>query len=148
MRRVLPVTEGLAGMGAECSSVAVRPRDLSEAATSWREVFAFRGLAPTDCEALVHAAEARAAERGGWATDRHGKYKTTDMNMAELGDEAQRIAAPLMAVLEQFAARHYGVGLPPTDAGASPEFTFHDLFVVKVRRRRCSCVPRGAGAGA
>lgn len=82
-----------------------------------------RLLQRAECDAIVAAAEETAAERGGWETERHAHYPTTDFAITSVPKAAAlwnaSVGRRVMAALEGSIAE--GMGPLHTD----------DLFVVK-----------------
>eukprot|EP00035_Acanthoeca_spectabilis_P029601 m.5777 g.5777 ORF g.5777 m.5777 type:complete len:218 (-) comp3746_c0_seq1:61-714(-) len=82
-----------------------------------------RLLQRAECDAIVAAAEETAAERGGWETERHAHYPTTDFSISSVPKAAAlwnaSVGRRVMAALEGSIAE--GMGPLHTD----------DLFVVK-----------------
>ena len=79
------------------------------------------------CERIVAAVYKAAASRGGWDLNRHGRYPTTDMPVAEAGPEIEQlvIEGVFAGILRRYAAIYCGVNCLPE------HLYFHDLFFVK-----------------
>jgi hypothetical protein len=88
-----------------------------------RAVVTSSGLSPADCAAAVAAAEEAAAAQGGWLTDRHDNYPTTDLEVGKIPALAALWESRLAPTVLALVARHFGV--PATDIAVD------DLFVVR-----------------
>ncbi|GMI61406.1 hypothetical protein ScalyP_jg7725 [Parmales sp. scaly parma] len=60
-----------------------------EKALDWLDLANNHSLSKSLCSQIVTLAEANAASSGGWLTDRHRSYKTTDISVAEYPDLLQ-----------------------------------------------------------
>ena len=80
-------------------------------------------LSPYECETIVAASEAVAAQRGGWETERHRHYPTTDFALRSVPAAElmwnQSIRDRVLRTLEETV----GKGLGPLHAD--------DVFIVK-----------------
>jgi hypothetical protein len=72
---------------------------------------------------MVEAAEAAAAAQGGWLTDRHHFYPTTDIVLAKIPAFAALWKARLQAAVFALVEQHYGMPARAVDP--------RDLFVVR-----------------
>ncbi|CAK0887339.1 unnamed protein product [Prorocentrum cordatum] len=73
------------------------------------------------CGRLIVEAEAAAAARGGWTTDRHARYATTDLEV--------RAVPGMWALIEPHLRR--AAALAAETYGGEPGLEFHDVFVVR-----------------
>lgn len=80
-------------------------------------------LSPAECAAVVDAALVAAEAQGGWATDRHRHYPTTDISMTKVPALVQLWESKLRGRV--FAEVHRVFGLRPA------QLLEDDLFVVR-----------------
>eukprot|EP00931_Biecheleriopsis_adriatica_P094832 TRINITY_DN68453_c0_g1_i1.p1 TRINITY_DN68453_c0_g1~~TRINITY_DN68453_c0_g1_i1.p1 ORF type:complete len:379 (+),score=90.50 TRINITY_DN68453_c0_g1_i1:36-1139(+) len=110
----------------DLSSTALQELDVEECSGS-SQLQTFPLLSPETCAAIIAAAEGHAARAGGWLTDRHGNYATTDLEV--------RAVPQLLALLEPFLPAASAIALASLEEGAAlasgGELEFHDLFVVR-----------------
>ena len=79
------------------------------------------------CETIVGAVRSAAAARGGWDLNRHGRYPTTDMPVAEVGPGVEQLVREGVfdGILRRYAAVYCGEHHLPE------HLYFYDLFFVK-----------------
>jgi hypothetical protein len=87
-------------------------------------------LSGSDCARVVALAEAHAAAHGGWRSDRHTMYRTTDVDVRDVPSLLTLLNDRLRARIMPTVAARFGVA--PTD------LMLEDLFVAKYS------VPAGA----
>ena len=80
-----------------------------------------------ECDQIVAALRAGVIERGGWDTDRHGKYPTIDVPLAVAGAEVEHLmrCRIFAHVLRPLASRFFGHLFLPE------HLCFRDLFFVR-----------------
>ena len=92
-------------------------------------------LSGPDCARIVALAEAHAAAHGGWRSDRHTMYRTTDVDVRDVPSLLALLNARLRTRIMPTIAARFGV--------AATDLVLEDLFVAKY-----SVPPSGAPAGA
>jgi len=98
-----------------------------EAATSVQNHIVDRVFSEEDCDRITAAVRQAAVRRGGWDTERHAKYPTTDMPLAEAGAAVEKLCRQNIfeRVLRPLATSYYG----PT---CLPEhLCYRDVFFVR-----------------
>ncbi|KAK3260545.1 hypothetical protein CYMTET_30496 [Cymbomonas tetramitiformis] len=82
------------------------------------------------CDAIIAECEARAAKLGGWTTERHENYPTTDVPLQRLPRALAWFRKSLLPdIAFPFLARAFGFALPAEEARIA--FRVIDAFVVK-----------------
>ncbi|CAE8688366.1 unnamed protein product [Polarella glacialis] len=109
--------------GCTVNSSSVQGRSLAHSSLGVR---VFPLLPEETCTALIAAAEDVASRSGGWSTDRHGKYATTDLEV--------RSYPSLWALVEPYLTAA-AAGSLASLADTSEEVTFHDVFIVRYDER-------------
>lgn len=90
-------------------------------------VQAFPFLSGEECESLVLAAEAFAADHG-WHSDRHKKYATTDLDVRTV-PELWKLVQPHLQEIQGRARRSMTLVQP--QAPSDQDLVFHDIFLVR-----------------
>jgi hypothetical protein len=74
-------------------------------------VYALPLLCPLYCKWLIHKAEEHASASGGWTTDRHRGYPTTDVRVQDVSGVSTWVQMSLWPEIENVVTHRYG--LPP-----------------------------------